>query len=309
VPLKGYELARADIEKRGDGDAVAPATKPNLFAALFGSRANDEDEDAASSALAEEKPAAASAKAANVVPVPRAKPQIAAALQLASADAQLVQTAKPKQAAADKNEQRSEPKPQTPADIINARGFWDDAPATPRQATPAQIAAIAARRAVADSDLTASVAAAYNALAYAPPSSSPVDRANIVAASAPIPRTAHQSVALHNAAPATEINTIAAKGAQGRDGSVMTSSRIAGARGNDTWLRIVLLTPSVSSSMSVTRMGDTDLTIMRSFFVKPQAAVAMNFSDDPMMGLSCDRFSGSATARLETTSFRTAVLR
>jgi hypothetical protein len=89
----------------------------------------------------------------------------------------------------------------------------------------------------------------------------------------------------------------------------MTSSRIAGARGNDTWLRIVLLTPSVSSSMSVTRMGDTDLTIMRSFFVKPQAAVAMNFSDDPMMGLSCDRFSGSATARLETTSFRTAVLR
>jgi len=305
VPLKGYELARADIEKRGDGDAVAPATKPNLFAALFGSRANDEDEDAASSAVAEEKPAAASAKAANVVPVPRAKPQIAATLQLASADAQLVQTARPKQAAAEK----TEPKPQTPADIINARGFWDDAPATPKQATPAQIAAITARRAVADSDLTASVAAAYNALAYAPPSSSPVDRANIVAASAPIPRSAHQSVALHNAAPATEINTIAAKGAQGRDGSVTTSSRIAGARGNDTWLRIVLLTPSVSSSMSVTRMGDTDLTMMRSFFVKPQTAVAMNFSDDPMMGLSCDRFSGSATAKLETTSFRTAVLR
>jgi len=42
---------------------------------------------------------------------------------------------------------------------------------------------------------------------------------------------------------------------------------------------------------------------------KPQIAVAMNFSDDPMMGLSCDRFSGSATARLETTSLRTAVLR
>jgi len=303
VPLKGYELARADIEKRGDGDAIAPTAKPGLFAALFGGRANDEDEDAAGSALAEDKPA----KAANAVPVPRAKPQIAAALQLASADAELVQAARPKQAAADKSEQTPEPKPQTPADIINARGFWDDIPATPKQATPAQIAAIAARRAVADQDLTASVAAAYNALAYAPPSSSPVDRANIVAASAPIPRGAHPSVALRNGAPATEINTVAAKGAQGSDGQVMTSSRIAGAKGNDTWLRIVLLTPSVSSSMAVTRIGDTDLTMMRSFFVKPQTAVAMNFSDDPLMGLSCDRFSGSATARLETTSFRTVL--
>jgi len=310
VPLKGYELARADIEKRGDGDAIAPAAKPSLFAALFGSRANDEDEDAATSALAEEKPAAAPTKVANAVPMPRAKPQqIAATLQLASADAQLVQTARPRQAAADTSEAKPEPRPQTPADIINARGFWGDVPTAPTQATPAQIAAIAARRAVADSDQTASVAAAYNALAYAPPSSSPVDRANVVAATAPIPRGAHPPVASRNAATATEINTIAAKGVQGRDGQIMTSARIAGAKGNDTWLRIVLLTPSVSASMSVTRMGDTDLTMMRSFFVKPQTAVAMNFSDDPMMGLSCDRFSGSATARLETTSFRTAVLR
>jgi len=247
---------------------------------------------------------------ANAVPVPRAKPQIATTLQLASADAQLVPAVKPRQAAADKNEQKPEPRPQTPADIINARGFWGDIPASPKQATPEQIAAITARRAVADPDQTASVAAAYNALAYAPPASSPVDRANIVAASAPIPRGVHPSASSRNAAaPATEINTVAAKGVQGRDGTVTTSARIAGARGNDTWLRIVLLTPSVSSSMSVTQMGDTDLTMMRSFFVKPQTAIAMNFSDDPLMGLSCDRFSGSATARLETTSFRTAFLR
>ena len=112
-----------------------------------------------------------------------------------------------------------------------------------------------------------------------------------------------------NAAPATEINTVAAKGAQGHEGLVMSSARIAGAKGNDTWLRIMMLAPSVSSSMSVTQMGDTDLTMMRAFFVKPQIAVAMDFSDDPMMGLSCDRFSGSATAKLPTTSLRTAALR
>ena len=311
VPLKGYELARADVEKRGNGDAVAPATKPSLFAALFRGKATEDDEDAGTSAFAEDKStAAAPAKTAGAVPVPRSKPQFAAALQLASADAQPVQMPKPKQVAADKSEQTSEPKPQTPADIINARGFWDDVPAAPQQATAAQIAAIAARRAVTDPGQTGSLAAAYNALAYAPPASSPVDRANIVAATAPIPRSAHPSLAARNAAPATEINTVATKGVQGRDGSpVTTSARIAGAKGNDTWLRIVLLTPSVSSSMSVTRMGDTDLTMMRSFFVKPQIAVAMSFSDDPMMGLSCDRFSGAATARLETTSLRAAVLR
>lgn len=37
----------------------------------------------------------------------------------------------------------------------------------------------------------------------------------------------------------------------------------------------------------------------------------MGFVDDPMQGLSCDSFSGSATAKLDTTSFvmRTAALR
>ena len=96
-----------------------------------------------------------------------------------------MQPAKSKQAApADKNEA----KPQTPADIINARGFWD---AVPKQATPAQVAAISARNALNSTDpqSTASVSAAFQALAYAP-AASPVDRANVVAASAPMPRSA-----------------------------------------------------------------------------------------------------------------------
>jgi hypothetical protein len=75
-------------------------------------------------------------------------------------------------------------------------------------------------------------------------------------------------------------------------------------------MRIVMLAPSATTSMSVTMMGDADLTVMRSFFVKPQAAIAMSFSDDPMMGMDSDHFSGSATIRLETVSFglRTALL-
>jgi len=63
--------------------------------------------------------------------------------------------------------------------------------------------------------------------------------------------------------------------------------------------------------MSVTMLGDADLTQMRAFFVKPQASIAMSFSDDPTLGVSSDQFTGSATAKLETTSFalRSASLR
>src|SRR5262249_37275487 len=91
VPLKGYDIAKADIEKRGNGDDAATITKPGFFAALFRSKSSD-DEDEGSSA-AEAKPAspavaAAAVKPADPVPTPRAKPQLVAAFQLASADAQ-----------------------------------------------------------------------------------------------------------------------------------------------------------------------------------------------------------------------------
>ena len=73
----------------------------------------------------------------------------------------------------------------------------------------------------------------------------------------------------------------------------------------------MMLAPSASTSMSATVLGDADMTLMRGYFVKPQAAIAMTFSDDPQMGLVCDRFTGSATATLPTRSFvvRTASLR
>lgn len=327
-PMKGYELARADIERRGNGDdAASVGKKPSLFAALFGGgKSNEEDDEAGGAAARSEKPAsagvmaAAPAKSADPVPTPRAKPQIAATLQLASADAQIVPAPKGRpepapeqkqasQAAADKAEQ----KPQTPADIINSRGFWDDIPRSENQATPAQVAALRARQALAattDPQPTASVTESFNrAMAYAPAASSPVDRANVVAASAPMPRAARP--ARHAGAAATEINTVVAKGAQGQDALVATSSRLAAGQSNGIWMRVVMLAPSASNAMSTTVLGDTEMTQMRRHFVKPQAAIAMTFSDDPMMGMTCDRFTGSATAQLPTQSFvlRTAALR
>ncbi len=93
---------------------------------------------------------------------------------------------------------------------------------------------------------------------------------------------------------------------------IATSARLAAAKGgNDVWMRVMMLAPSASTAMRVTVFGDSDLTLMRGYFVKPQAIVAMTFSDDPTLGLVTDRFTGSATARLETMSFvlRTAALR
>ncbi|TQF38109.1 ATP-binding protein [Bradyrhizobium sp. UNPF46] len=313
VPLKGYEVAKAEIERRGSGDDAG--SKPNFFAALFKGKSaapaasSDEDDEGAPAPAA--KPAAptvaaAAAKPAEPVPTPRAKPQIANTIQLASADAQLVTPPKPKPApVADKPAAGS--KPETPADIINARGFWDDVPATPQQATPAQIAALKARQALAaatDPQPTASVSnAALQALAFAP-AASPVDRANVVAASAPIPRSARP----RNVAQATEINTVVGKSI---DGMVATATRLSAAKGESVWLKIVMLSPSASRAMSVTLMGELDTAALRGYFVKPHSVIAMGFADDPMQGLSCDSFSGSATAKLQTTSFvvRTAALR
>jgi uncharacterized protein YcbK (DUF882 family) len=330
-PLKGYELARADIEARDGSDSALKKSSPSLWAKLFKRKSNDDDDDEAVSTpmptaqqVADAAQAisaankAADAKSANAKPVdsksaeatakPRSKPPATSAFQLASADVQIVQPAKPKPAAAD----TAEAKPQNPADIINARGFWGDAAAAPQQATPAQVAALKARQAVAPTDpqSTASVPSAMQALAYAPAPAPRVDRANIVAASAPLPRSAHPAPR-NAAAVATEINTIAAKGTQGQSGVVATSTRISAAKGNDIWLRVVMLAPSASNSMFTTVLGDTDMTLMKNYFAKPQAVVAMTFSDDPQMGLLSERFTGSATAKLTTTSFvlQTASLR
>jgi hypothetical protein len=241
---------------------------------------------------------------------------------LASADAQLLQPTRSKPPTASDNteaktvakmEAKIEAKTQTPAEIINARGFWNDMPVTPRQATPAQVAALNARQALTSTDpqSTASVPAAYQALAYAPASSSQVDRANIVAAGAPVPRGARSAAANRNSIAVNNLTSVVAKGNQGQGELVVTSTRIAASHVNDAWMRVLMLAPSASTSMSVTTLGDANLTTMSVHFIKPQGVITMGFSDDPQAGLSCDHFTGAAIANLSIQSFvlRTAALR
>jgi hypothetical protein len=147
-----------------------------------------------------------------------------------------------------------------------------------------------------DPQSTSSVPAAYQALAYAP------------AASPQAARNARPASA--NRSPPVAANDLTPVATKGHDGVVTTSTRIVASKAGDTWMRIMMLAPSASTSMSVTVLGDANMTLLSALFVKPQAVVVMGFSDDPQAGLTADHFSGAATAPLATQSFvlRTASL-
>ncbi|MGJ5176639.1 DUF882 domain-containing protein [Bradyrhizobium oligotrophicum] len=328
VPLKGYEVAKAEIEKRGPGDD-ASSGRSNLFARLFRGRPSEDDDEAGESeSKADGKPvqtAALSAKATDKSSdkersadnkASTARGKIANALQLASADAQEPMAAKSEAKSETRPETTSaiagasrDGAPQSVADIINARGFWGDNPSAPKQATPEQVAAITARRALSSIDQT-QTASLMQAMAFAPQVPSSADRAN-AGGTTPIP-VRNSRPATRSAAPASDTPGTAAKSGSGPDGMITMATRLSAAKGPDsTWMRAIILTPSASSSMSVTKIGDLDLTVMRSYFVKPQIALAMSFAADPTPGLSYDQFTGPAIIKLETKSFtmRAAALR
>jgi uncharacterized protein YcbK (DUF882 family) len=306
-PLKGYELALADIQRRGNGEDIAAPSKSRTFlASLFGRKSADDEEevgndDARRKIVPTVLAAAGNAKAAVTstvtaaaekvlerVPLPRAKPAGVANYRLASAEARPALRAEPKPAL--RPTPNDEYAPQSPVDIINARGFWDNEPAPKQPATEAQIAALRARGAAAIGDPQATASLPQNvaqALAYAP-AAAPLDRA-----STSLPRSPRPASANGKPATATLVRTTAA------------------AKANDIWMRAMILTPSASNALSASVLGDQDMTVMRVHFVKPDRAVAMTFSDDPHRGMICEKFTGPAIATLTTTTFalRTASLR
>ena len=313
-PLAGYQLALADIEKRGD-TSEAPSKSKGLIASLFGRKPTEDEEEVAPGASPDTKPglkpaslAAVASKAekpADAIPMPRAKPASSAATyQVASATSQPALLAKPKATTAARME--------SPVDIINARGFWDNEPTAPKPTT-SQVATLKAREAVASADPQPTASLNSNvslAMAYAPPTP-PLDKSQIVAASAPIPRSIRASslAASPMSAPVPGVNETTI--AKGQAGGAATIVRIAAWQMNEIWLRAMILTPNASTSLSAAILGDQDMTVMRTHFVKPRASVAMTFSNDPQMGLVCDRFTGSAIATLQTMTFglKTAALR
>jgi hypothetical protein len=319
-PLKGYELALADIRKRGD-EADAPSKSKSFLASLFGRKQSDDDDEGAASdaagstatvtaaaattaapdAKTDAKPTGL-AKLAEIIPLPRSKPKTAGTYQVAAATSTPVSLKEPAETT---TAEASEP---TVVDVINARGIWDNASAE-NYAPPAQVAALKRRgaQAAADPQPTASLPEnVSDAMAYAPPTP-PLDRSQIVAASAPVsPRARTASLS------SNPLGTSEALLAKTQSGAVAKMVRVKTAqKTNDIWLRAMIVTPSASKTLTASTIGDQDMTVMRAHFVKPNTAVAMTFSDDPQMGVVCEQFTGSAIATLPTTSFamRTASLR
>ena len=79
----------------------------------------------------------------------------------------------------------------------------------------------------------------------------------------------------------------------------------------DPWLRAAMLTPSVTTFMTATRVGAIDPSWQYDLLHKPSQALAMTFSADPQPGMVADRFTGSAVVFLATATFniQTASLR
>jgi hypothetical protein len=76
-------------------------------------------------------------------------------------------------------------------------------------------------------------------------------------------------------------------------------------RGNDPWLRGIVMTPSVHYSLSVSLLGAPDYRTLRPLMQKPRTTVAMIFSNDPGLGLTSVKFSGPAVSFLPTITYQT----
>lgn len=102
-PLAGFDLAMADIEKRGDGSEAPARSSGGLLAGLLFHKHTDDEEEAGPVEAASDKPglkaktvaaveavAAKAEKIAESIPLPRAKPAAAGTVQVASAEPQTV---------------------------------------------------------------------------------------------------------------------------------------------------------------------------------------------------------------------------
>lgn len=312
-PLRNYALAAAEIERRGGSGAIErTAVRPtrNIFARLLGIGSDDEDE-------AEARTQAAPARVASVapppprqevatIPMPRARPARAAEFALASA-----------------------PRNATPAEIVSARGIWGgDQAAEPPPRPPAPLT-VASAEPVQDNPgavngngqrfgwLTGqqgqTAASPRRRPGAAAETAGGVTWPDSVAQNDRIPTELVLAYAANAGAEPSARPTSYPMGSQRPNALIATKSPPAasmsrtGQRGDDPWLRGIVMAPSVQYSMRVAVFGGTDPRSIRPYMLKPQSLVHMVFSDDPLYGLASEYFSGSAVAFLPTVSFvRTA---
>ena len=335
-PLPGYELALAEVERRGGAPShmslaaarnagIATAEyervgdrpkRGNVLARLFGLGGEEDDEAEATSRTS---PRAAPTKAHSeivLVPLPPARPARTGEFRLAAAAS-------------------------SPADIINSRGFWQGDGNLPSE----NPGGLALKQAIVDRDdaVARAVTPGGQRLAWI---SGP--QGHMLGAEAPMPRprraiqvaaadttasvNAWQADPARNdrvpsdlalayaAKPDTELTERAASLAApmgNRLNAVLPRKKPAapvafvtvGQRSDNPWLRGLIIAPSVETSLQVSVFGAPDHRALLGLMHKPRASVAMVFSRDPHLGVSARTFSGGAVAFLPTVTFlRTASL-
>jgi uncharacterized protein YcbK (DUF882 family) len=221
-------------------------------------------------------------------------------------------------------------------DIINQRGYWQGLPSTePVEPRPASAAAVAPRptpkrhaaTASADPATTATVTPwalvkgsdnepVPNALAYAA-QPTPIAAARTVPANPGSSRAAvatqgDTTVAVKRGEDRVAVapsNAVAPPPAAPAKFKGVTLVRV-GDRFNDPWMRAMIVSPSAQSHMRTTVYGVQDYRNLRPHMQKPATTVAMTFADDPLFGMSTEKFAGGAVVFTPTVMFhKTAALK
>jgi uncharacterized protein YcbK (DUF882 family) len=314
-PLPGYELAKADIE-RGDR-GVAEPKKRTFLASLFGRDKDSEEVD--DNATAREASSGRSVTAKSNTTKPEPSKLVPARVQVASAAQPVAETPVVSAAPVPLPPRRpiyqiaaSEARPAftpreaaaqvaelSPNEVVNTRGIWDDAtPAAAAKIALAETNALSvssARRMTPRPDVTASIGP------FPTHDRVPADMALAYAAQA---NTAGRGAA----PPAAVVTSRGSASIANKPSETIAQSRLtqAGERLDDPWLRGLVLAPSVQNSLVVTQVGDPDLVSLAQFMRKPASSVLMTFSDDPYLGMTDGRFSGSAVVFPATVTFATS---
>jgi hypothetical protein len=107
------------------------------------------------------------------------------------------------------------------------------------------------------------------------------------------------------APPAREATVMPAQGNTTVVAKPLAGPDIGSRHKDDLWLRAAVLTPSLNSHMTATRLGPVDMRSLQELLHKPSMAVAMTFSTDPQHGLMSTRFGGPAVVFVATMTFGT----
>jgi uncharacterized protein YcbK (DUF882 family) len=337
-PLPGYELALADIKKRGkDLPAAIEMARDEhqgvkVLSELFAkTEQTEEDPDEAADATA------AAAPVVSATDTPPANALAAALERLAARKREA--TARVANAA-DKpvlyHTASLEEAPQriaglTPNQVIVSRGYWQGLPDGQVAAQPASTPSASAPSRKTAASTVPDIASAFKAFAGSPRDRVPTDLALAYAAQpepgAPVLPSAPTGSPTSQPPKATQPREIQARLpvpsppvgttiAMKRDADQATSTIVApppppsavparGAELDNPWLRALLLSPNLGSYLTTLMLGAEDFRSLAALVEQPKSSVMMTFTSEPYPGPTDGHFSGSAIVFVPTVTYQT----